>query len=80
MEEIVDEATSNETFLKTAAKVAKSGFALLGKAALQARLAACEACALSTKAERAVTCGVCGCDMTIKARFAATECPINPDW
>ncbi len=79
MEEILDE-TPQDGFLKTAAKVVRSGFALLKQDALQARLDVCKACPLSTETASALTCGACGCDMNIKARFAATACPQHSDW
>jgi hypothetical protein len=80
LEEILDDEAPKGAFLKTAAKVAKSGFALLAKPAFQARLEACGTCALAIKKDNTITCSSCGCDMGIKARFSATECPINPDW
>lgn len=80
MEEIKDEAPVRGAFLTTAGKVAASGFALVKRDALRARLEACRACALAIKTKRLVTCSACGCDMGVKARFAATTCPIDPDW
>ncbi|MFT4255329.1 MAG: hypothetical protein QM608_22945 [Caulobacter sp.] len=79
MEEILDE-TPQDGFLKTAAKVARSGFAMLKPDALGVRIEACKACPLSIKTASALTCSACGCDMNIKARFAATACPLHSDW
>lgn len=79
MEEI-DEAAGREGFFATATKVAKSGFAMLGASDLERRLAACRACVLVVSKQGLLTCSACGCDMKIKARFAATTCPIDPHW
>ena len=68
-------------FAKSALAVVHSGGTLASRERLQTRLETCASCP-----DRCIevvdkpVCGHCGCDMRIKARFAATTCPRQREW
>ena len=54
---------------------AGSGFATAGDAATAGRLATCGGCEHHSAARN--TCAKCGCNLALKASWAAMECPIG---
>ena len=64
----------------TGGKIASSGFGMVDDARYQHRLATCGSCENGVKSKSHVQCKLCGCNMLLKAKFTASNCPISEDW
>ncbi|MEQ8435094.1 MAG: hypothetical protein RIA71_12730 [Oceanicaulis sp.] len=62
---------------RTAGAVAGSGFALVADTVREARLGTCAKCDYSVRRGGRLSCARCGCDMAVKARFRAAQCPMD---
>jgi uncharacterized paraquat-inducible protein A len=67
----------NNLIINTLADILSSGCAILGIEKYQTRLSHCLECKHSESNEKSLTCTRCGCNMNIKARFAASKCPLD---
>ena len=61
--------------ISTLADILSDGVRTLDDAGLEARLSVCRACPHGQEKVLGLTCGRCGCVMTVKARFIASKCP-----
>jgi hypothetical protein len=67
-------------FAKSGAKVAATGFDLVDDTRYKDRLAICGQCEYSLASNGHTHCKLCGCNMALKAKFSASNCPIDADW
>jgi hypothetical protein len=63
--------------LDTLAEILKQGGLLVEPSELEERITVCDNCTHSEKGAFGTTCSICGCLMVLKARFAASECPLK---
>lgn len=68
-----DQKKTLKSFAKTGLEVAKSGFQLANNKTRQTRLEACKQCSYFKPPK----CAACGCNISIKVKFSATECPLQ---
>jgi hypothetical protein len=63
------------TLLNTISEILADGVRILEKDQYSQRVYICRFCPHASLSSKRLVCSLCGCDMSIKARFKASGCP-----
>ncbi len=65
------------TLRNTLSDIISDGLRILDGEQYRSRLAVCGHCEKSKTDAFGISCGLCGCNMHLKAKFIASRCPAN---
>jgi hypothetical protein len=65
------------SFWSTSVQILKAGALMLNEHCFDTRISTCGSCVEHRRISKMTICQICGCNMNIKARFAASKCPLD---
>ena len=65
-------------FAKEAANYVKSGMSNVSVDQYEERLKICDTCPNKVEGTHNDSCGLCGCNIAVKAKWSTTKCPDKP--